>query len=910
MRPVVLALAALAAPAQAAPAEPVPCGACLVLQVSAAEATVIARGGSEPLDRLRILVVANAAAAGSVTDAVAALAERGARPGLVVEVDAGGGHDPNALTDQARRLAAEGVLLDASRHAPAAALAYGLKTSATALRAAGWSRLGLRLTAAAAPGALAQGLAPYFDYFVIPGPLTPDLAASVGPAERWTAERANGGLDLAAAMLLPAQHAAAHALVELPPGLVPLAPLVAALADAVPAGLAALPEVSVRCDRPCRARGYLDAETLDAVVLVRPEDGVVTRATAQPAAERMSAIVPALALSVPQPGGRPPWRMDAAGATLALPPTSRPFVVRIRGWQGRVEEAFSTGVEVRGARTLTAEEILARHQAARARQETIVRSLVSSGSTVLTFEAPGFSAPVTVTAATTIYTSGGLTEVEQRDIRVNGLSLATRGDEVPKLPLIEPERVATPPLTITLDEQYRYRLEGLEPLDGRATYLVSFEPRSEERSLFAGRAWIDAETFGLARIDATQTALPGPVVTSRQVDAFQMTRVGDEVLWLPARSEIHQRYETASAAIPIHRVVVLSERRVNDPAFDERLEAAHRSNAVMLRDTPEGYRYLQRPRGAATVGEPRVVARDRAQRVRTLAGGVTWDPNITVPLVFAGLSYLDFDLFGTGAQIDGFFGGTYGRLAWSGPPMGRGGWRAAGDAFGIAFPYNERLFRDGVEQYGENVTQRPLHVSAGWWGRLPAPGGCGRRTRWTTWPTGEPTRRSRSSSFPRAPRFTASGWRSSGSEGRGWRRRGGTSPGGNDGARGGSPAGRNGSCARSSGSACARPVPSSGRRGRWAGWRPRGWTGGASIGSAATPSAPSTTRCAATRARACATTAGWRSARPRRGPCRPGSGSTCSPTSAWCATPGGRRGRAATPGSGRARSSRSRSRAC
>jgi hypothetical protein len=122
---------------------------------------------------------------------------------------------------------------------------------------------------------------------------------------------------------------------------------------------------------------------------------------------------------------------------------------------------------------------------------------------------------------------------------------------------------------------------------------------------------------------------------------------------------------------------------------------------------------------AAEAASVREIVDDRADRIRTLAGGVTWDPNITTPLVFAGLSYLDFNLFGTGAQVDAFFGGTYGRLAWSGPAIGRSGWRPTGDAFGIAVSYNDRVFRGGVEQYRENVTQRPFHAAAGFAGPLP-----------------------------------------------------------------------------------------------------------------------------------------------------------------------------------------------
>ena len=83
----------------------------------------------------------------------------------------------------------------------------------------------------------------------------------------------------------------------------------------------------------------------------------------------------------------------------------------------------------------------------------------------------------------------------------------------------------------------------------------------------------------------------------------------------------------------------------------------------MLRDTPQGYRYLhreQRPirRPVGGAGRRRRRWRRAPTRVRTLAAGVIVDPNISVPLPFAGLSYVDFDLFGTGTQLNAFFGGS------------------------------------------------------------------------------------------------------------------------------------------------------------------------------------------------------------------------------------------------------------
>src|SRR4029079_3711185 len=95
----------------------------------------------------------------------------------------------------------------------------------------------------------------------------------------------------------------------------------------------------------------------------------------------------------------------------------------------------------------------------------------------------------------------------------------------------------------------------------------------------------------------------------------------------------------------------------------------------------------------------------------TLAVGVIVDPNISVPLPFAGLSYVDFDLLGTGTQLSALFGGTYGQLAFSAPSLGGTRWQLAGRAFGIASSYNDRAFVEGREVYAENIRQRPAQAS-------------------------------------------------------------------------------------------------------------------------------------------------------------------------------------------------------
>jgi hypothetical protein len=410
------------------------------------------------------------------------------------------------------------------------------------------------------------------------------------------------------------------------------------------------------------------------------------------------------ALELTRQGGAETW-------TLSLPADALEAARLLRELASAAApqpDTLTEVVEVRGGRQLTAEEIVARNQAVARRQSSAVSHVISRGTLTLTFEAPGFPAPVTVVSDTTIYQGPGRTEFEQRRIRVNGIEFGSEG--VPRLPIIEPERVAMPPLAISLTNQYRYDRDSDDTVNGVRCYVVTFEPIAAGASLYRGRAWISIEGFHTVRIAAVQTNLRGPIISSEQVDDFRDFGAG---VWLLARSDVRQLYEGAGHRTPIHRLLVLDTAEANPEDFQERLATAYASAPVMLRDTAEGFRYLRRERPAkGESGGPSVVeALDRADRVRTVAAGLIIDPNISVPLPFAGLSYIDFNLFDTGAQLNAFFGGSYGQLAFSLPAFAAARWQIGGRAFGILSSFNDRSFRAGREIYDENVRQTPAHLS-------------------------------------------------------------------------------------------------------------------------------------------------------------------------------------------------------
>jgi hypothetical protein len=656
----ILAITAAAATAQGPTA---PCAECVTVLIEQREASQ-PLGFSKPLNDARIAVKIRAGEEQQALASLSQIREAGGNPGLVIS-----GVPQQPLAAQPVGLAGH-VFLDITSAESETTLSAGetafrLKSRFSELRGqSSGILLGLVVTATQRR-LLQHEIEPYVDVIAERG--------NTASAPEWLSTGApyaasvvtTGGASDASfrsRLLLwtaPPDPTAVESLVRDLAGAMPLL-----VADLVPAG------TRVSCGgRPLVA--YLNPQTLDVITLTRD--------------------CAASTIEITPPATSPPEHVTLSNGAV---------IVRAAAAEGQ----FADDVSVVGVRELMVDEVVARHQAAAARQRSLVKTLISSGTMTLTFEAPGFAAPVTIVSETVIFQRADQTEIEQRSIRVNGIEF--KAGRVPRLPIIEPERAAAPPLAITLSDLYRYSLVGREPCAGATCYVVAFDPIDSRRALFRGRAWISARDFAMVRVAAMQTGLRGAIVSSEQIDEFTRRNEG---VWLLARSEVRQIYEGAGHRTPIHRVLTVSSQEVNPADFDGRRREAFNSASVMLRDTPKGFRYLQRNPDTDSALEP--LTTGPSTRVRTLVTGVIVDPNISRPLPFAGLSYLDFDLFGTGTQLNAFFGGTYGQVSFLAPSLRGTRWQLAGRAFGIASSFNDRAFEQGREIYEQNITQRPAYAS-------------------------------------------------------------------------------------------------------------------------------------------------------------------------------------------------------
>jgi len=535
-------------------------------------------------------------------------------------------------------------------------------------------------------------VAAYLDFFLVPRgePAPPELP------EVW--QRATGAVGALAALARLSGGGATVVLDWPYPADVPLAwGALARVLGPEPVETAA-PSLQCAIDGravPCRARAFLDRQTHDRLVWVDADEAVARLAGAD------ASVLGATRLDGPELAAHGP---DPAGP-IAIDRPARTFVLRLAPGASEGDARFHEAVDVAAERSLTAAEILARHRAAEQGRRRRVPRLVASGDTTIAFTLPGLSAPSTITARTVLYEDGARREVEYEDLRWNGTTVALDRGRVPRLPIVEPA-AAEPPLAIRLNEAYSYRLQGREDVVGRPAYVLSFEPKVPGGA--RGQAWIDAADFGLSRLTTIRDGLPGPIVASEQRDAFVRMDVEGRPAWLLERSEIHQAYEGPGHHTSIHRVVRFERIEPNPPDFQSRRASAHAGSGVLMRETSDGFRYLAAEPGG---GERRPAG--KKDSVRTVALGVTIDPNVDGPLPFGGVGYLDLDLFGTGTQVNAFLGLGFVQGSFTVPRLGRTRWQAHGALLAVFVRYNDRSFRDGVEIYPETLRQRPSRLTLG-----------------------------------------------------------------------------------------------------------------------------------------------------------------------------------------------------
>lgn len=79
-------------------------------------------------------------------------------------------------------------------------------------------------------------------------------------------------------------------------------------------------------------------------------------------------------------------------------------------------------------------------------------------------------------------------------------------------------------------DNYRFALAGVESMPTGPSYVLSVEPRTDDKLLYRGRIWVDAEDFAVVRIEAAPAKNPSFWTKETKIEQVY-GKVGN--FWLP-----------------------------------------------------------------------------------------------------------------------------------------------------------------------------------------------------------------------------------------------------------------------------------------------------------------------------------------------------------------------------------------
>ncbi len=229
--------------------------------------------------------------------------------------------------------------------------------------------------------------------------------------------------------------------------------------------------------------------------------------------------------------------------------------------------------------------------------------------------------------------------------------LAVNGVPYPKNKLrqgfvFDADQVLVDPLAIELDRTYEYTYLGSELLAGHPTWKIGFRP-TREGAYLAGTVWIDQRTHAHRRLQARQGGTLEPVVNREFTVTYDWIEQDGEHYWTWTHNQGTAILSYLGFHQPVHVVIDRSGHRFNSESADREIETAYFSDAKMLRQTPEGLRWLTRRKVRNRGGSTRHLDRERDSDVQTGAyERVLADRNFTSHNRRIGLLYVYDSSFG------------------------------------------------------------------------------------------------------------------------------------------------------------------------------------------------------------------------------------------------------------------------
>jgi hypothetical protein len=393
--------------------------------------------------------------------------------------------------------------------------------------------------------------------------------------------------------------------------------------------------------------------------------------------------------------------------TLTLDLSKGPLAVVLQP-MAKKEGETKAAVDVGATRGLTADEIIARERAWDAGQREKTKSYIAAMDSSLRFRVASLPGSLDLTIrGPYFFERGKPPDWAWQEFYLNGVKW--KGRTIPKLPILQPDKVTTLPLDIRLSEEYEYELAGETRIDERPAYRVDFRPSDTvvNKPIYRGTAWIDRETFALLRRESIQLNLKGDTLSNVQTEYYREVPGAPGVI-LPLEIRGQQVFSTAGRTTAIERKVTMSEVVINPPDLEARLKEAYASPSQMVRDTDDGLRYLE-PDPAKP--DERQVSNKLTRKSLIGVGGIFYQRGQDFPFPLLGLQYFNFDMWGKNKQLSVFFFGTILFANYTDPAFLGTKFDLGADAFGVALAFNETEYRNGIEFKAGSVKHLPEYLS-------------------------------------------------------------------------------------------------------------------------------------------------------------------------------------------------------
>jgi hypothetical protein len=368
--------------------------------------------------------------------------------------------------------------------------------------------------------------------------------------------------------------------------------------------------------------------------------------------------------------------------------------------------------EVRGTALPSVEEIIAREQQVQAAQDAVLKTYIAHLRIEQHFHPTPADPAYNIVTENRLFAdaSGNDKEWEELSFSLNG---ATWTSNRPSFPLLQPEKVLSLPLDLRLTHDYRYRLAGVETVDGRTAFVVRFDPIDASRALYRGTLWIDGETYARLKVSAVQTPGSGPVSANEEEQYYtEVGEVAGKPIRLLTRLAGRQTLLVAGRTILNERELHLTDIQLNPAEFAGSRAEARGGAQLMYKDTDAGVRYFVKK------GTTRVVSESVTASARAFAMGADIDPSFDYPLPIAGINILDFNFLHRDMQLALLFGGVIalGNIQRAGLWDGR--LDLSVDFFGLAVKSNDSVFDAAGERRGERVQNTPASTGLNFGYRL------------------------------------------------------------------------------------------------------------------------------------------------------------------------------------------------